>query len=108
MVVIPSGKQQGDVEPLGNPVVVRARRCKAIGQTLIWSTSKHIGEKDIQAVKKSCVSKKTLQNAEYAQRIWCEWATHRLEQLLSAENCGFRLDSDITKMSTPAVNHWLQ
>ena len=32
----------------------------------------------------------------------------RLEQLLSGENCRFRLDSDITKMSTPAVNHWLQ
>ena len=35
-------------------------------------------------------------------------ATYRLEQPLSAENCGFGLDSDITKMSTPAVNYWLQ
>ena len=59
MVVMPSGKQQGDIELLSNPVVVRARRCKAIGQTLIWSTSKRIGEKDIQAVKVVCMEKNT-------------------------------------------------
>ena len=65
-------------------------------------------EMDIQAVKKSHILKKTLQNTEWAQGIWREWATYRLEQPLSAEKCRFGLDSDITKISTPAVNHWLQ
>ena len=60
-------------------------------------------EKDIQAVKKVT---RTEEDTEWAQGIVHEWATHRLEQLLSTENCG--LDSDITKMSTPAVNHWVQ
>ena len=38
-------------------------------------------EKDIQTVKESHVLKKMLQNTEWAQSIWREWATHRLEQL---------------------------
>ena len=100
MVLKPSGKQQVDVEPLDNPVVVKSSGKRRFGQPQ--------SEKDIKAVKESRVTKKTLQNIEWAQSIWRQWATHRLEQPLSAESCGFGLDSDITKMSTPAVNHWLQ
>ena len=95
VVVNPSGKQQVDVEPVDNPVVV-----KPSGKCRFAQPQR---EKDIQAVKKSRVPKKTLQNTEWAQGIWREWATYRLEQPLSAENYWFRLDSDITKMSTPAV-----
>ena len=48
-------------------------------------------------------TKMMLQNSEWAQSIWREWATHRLEQPLTAENYGLGLDRDITKMSTSAV-----
>ena len=89
-----------NVGPLDNSMVVKPLGKRRFGQLQ--------SEKDIQAIKESCVPKKTLQNTEWAESIWREWATHRLEQPLSAENCGFGLDSDITKMSTPAVNHWLQ
>ena len=77
MVVKPSGKQQVDVKSVDNPVVAKPSGKCQFGQSQ--------SEKDIQAVKESRVPKKTLQNTEWAQRIWCEWATHRL---LSAENCG--------------------
>ena len=56
-------------------------------------------EKDIQTVKESSVPNTMLQNSEWAQSIWREWATYRLEQPLSAENYGLGLDRDITKMS---------
>ena len=82
MVVKPSGKQQVDVEPVDNPVVVKPLGKRRFGQPQ--------SEKDIQAVKESHVQK-MLQNT---QSIWREWATHRLEQPLSAENCGFGLDRD--------------
>ena len=81
MVVKPSGKQQVDVEPLDKPVVAKPPGKRRFCQPQ--------SEKDIQAVKESRVPKKTLQNTEWAQSIWREWATHRLEQPLSAENCGF-------------------
>ena len=70
-----------DVEPCGNSMVVKPSGKRRFCQPQ--------SEKDIQAVKESRVLKKTLQNTEWAQSIWRGWATHRLEQLLSAENCGF-------------------
>ena len=89
-----------DVEPLDNPVVVKTLGKHQFGQHQFGQPQ---SEKDIQAVPK-----KALQNTEWAKSIWREWATHRLEQQLSTENCGFGLDSHSTNMSTPAVNHWLQ
>ena len=71
MVVKPLGKQQVNVEPPDNPVVVNPSGKHRFGQPQ--------SEKDIQTVKESSVPKTTLQNSEWAQSVWREWATHRLE-----------------------------
>ena len=82
MVAKPSGKQQVNIEPLDNPVVAKpSGKCQCCQPQ---------SEKDIQAVKESCVPKKMLQNTGlWTLSIWREWATHRLDHPLSAENCRF-------------------
>ena len=62
-----------EVEPLDNPVVVKpAGKCRPQS------------EKNVQAVRSHAYRRRRYKTlSPWAQSIWREWATHRLEQLLS-------------------------
>ena len=70
---------------------------------------------DIKKAKESRVPKNTLKNTSWAQQVWQQWATERLQR--TAENEGscdlvlgvdLVLHVDIRKMSNVGINHWLQ
>ena len=74
--VKPSGKQQVDVEPLNNPVVV-----KPSGKPRFCQPQ---SEKDIQAVRSHAYRRHYKTLSAWVQSVWREWTTHRLKQPMSA------------------------
>ena len=86
-MVNPSGKQQVNVEPLNNSVVV-----KQSGKPRLCQSQ---SEKDIQAVKSHAYRRR-----RWAQSVWREGTTHRLKQPLSAVSPSAKPLSSATNFTT--------
>ena len=67
-------------------------------------------ESDIKLIKESRVPKNTTKNTNWAQQVWQQWATERLQQPMETneDEKSLLLEVDITKMSATAINYWLQ
>jgi len=92
-----------------NVLVTRSsgeRKVAATGSSFCYGSPK--SAKTVEKVRKSAVPKKTRLNTEWAEKTWCDWALHRLENLSQDEMCSeYELLSEFTAMSVPAMNHWL-
>ena len=66
-------------------------------------------EMDVQEVKDFRIAKKTLHNNIWATNIWHIWAIQRFNHISEEEKMsGHNLDPNITKMTSPSINYWLQ
>lgn len=67
-----------------------------------------LNKSDIQCIKERYVAKNTAKHTDWAQQIWQQWATERLQLPMNSEDNDLSLEVDITKMTTIAINYWLQ